>query len=135
MPIQVEQLPGESIISATVNEPFNPENDVPAMFGEFIRLRMAIQGPVVLILDLHNTTNSPDAFSKMVLALANAAQGIRASKSSQFKQPPVTIFVGSGELVSLAAEAVGQDQYGGVKGDLCATYDEALTLARAKLSA
>ena len=73
MPIQLEQIPGESILIATTREPFDPENDVPAMFAEFIRARQTINGPIVLIVDFNSTTNAPDGFSRVVFGLAEAA--------------------------------------------------------------
>ncbi len=135
MPIQIEQLPGESIITAVATEPFNPEQDMPAMFAEFIRLRLAIQGGVALIVDVSDPANSPDSFSRMVFALAEAAQGIRAGRAAGVNGPPITIFVGSGPTAALASQAIEQEQYGGVKGHLCTSHDEALSLAREKLPA
>lgn len=135
MPIQIEQLPGEAIIKATVSDSLTPENDIPAMFAEFIHLRMAIKGPVALILDFSNSGNNPNAFSQMVMGLAQAAQGIKASKASGMAQPPIIIFVGSDSITDLAANAISQEQYGGVPAELCPTLPDALALARAKLSA
>jgi hypothetical protein len=134
MPIKIEQLPGESIISATVSEPFEPERDVPPMFGELIRVRLATQGDVALILDFGETTNSPDAFSRMVFALAKAAEGIKAGRAAGVGGPPILIFVGSGLVANITSQAIEQEQYGGVRGHLCTSRDEALALARAKLS-
>ena len=134
MPVQIEQLPGESIINATVNEPFDPERDMPAMFAEFIQLRLAIQGDVALILDVSDTTNHPDSFSRMVLALSKAAQGIRTGRAAGVDRPPILIFVGTGLIATLASQAMGQEQYGGVAGHLCTSHEEALALAREKLS-
>ena len=135
MSIQIEQIPGECIITAAVNEPFNPENDISTMFAQFIHIRQTIDGPTALIIDLNNTNNAPDAFSRVVLTLAEAARGIRASKQAQLAGPPILIFVGSGSLADLVTQAVEQEQYGGAKAHLCATQEEALALAREKLSA
>ncbi|MBN1200563.1 MAG: hypothetical protein JXJ20_01785 [Anaerolineae bacterium] len=134
MPIKMEQLPGESIINATINEPFDPDRDIPALFAEFIPLRLAIQGDVALILDFSSVVSKPNSFSPMVLSMAEASRGVRASKEAGVGRPPITIFVGSGPIANLAAQAMEQEQYGGTRGHLCATYDEALALARAKLS-
>jgi hypothetical protein len=134
MPVNIEQLPGESIITATVTEPFDPERDMPVMFAEFIRLRLAIQGDVALIIDVSPTTNHPDSFSRMAFALSKAAQGIKTGREVGIDRPPITIFVGSDPIAALASQAMGQEQYGGVTGHLCTSRDEALALARAKLS-
>ena len=135
MPIQVEQIESESIIRATLNEPFDPQIDVPAMFGQFIGIRQTIQGPVALIVNLNNTNNGPDAFSRIVYALAEAARGIRASKQAHTGGPPILVFVGSGSLANLTTHAIVQDQYGGTNAHLCETVEEALALARQKLAA
>jgi hypothetical protein len=134
MPIKVERFSGESILCATVNEPFDPEREVPAMFAELIRLRLAIQGHVVYILDLGDTINTPDAFGKMVLALAEASRGIKAGREAGFAGPPTTIFVGSGPVADLISQSIEQEQYGGVRAQLCTSQAEALALARARLS-
>lgn len=134
MPIKVERIPNESIIKATINEPFDPPTDIPAMFAEFIPLRQTIQGPMALIVDLNETNSVPDAFGRIVIALAEAAKGIRASKEAQLGGPPILIFVGSGFMAELSADAVEQEQYGGTKAQLCTTLEEALALAREKLA-
>lgn len=134
MPIKIERLPGESIISAIVSKPFEPERDIPAMFAEFIQLRLAIQGDVALILDVSADTGNPDSFNQMVFSLAEAARGIKAGKAAGLHRPPIIIYVGSGKIAALASQAIGQEQYGGVKGYLCTSQDEALALAREKLS-
>lgn len=135
MPIEIEQLPGESIIFASVKEPFVPERDVPLMFKEFLPLRMTMQGNVALIVDLAAITNAPDAFSRLVMVLAEAGHGIKVHKASGVASPPILIFVGTGPVADIAAQAIDQDQYGGVKADLCASRDEAVALARTKVSA
>jgi hypothetical protein len=132
MPIKVEQLPGESIITATVSQPFEPRQDIPALFEELTRLRLAIQGEVALILDL---SSARAAFSQTVIALAEASSGIKSGRAAGIDRPPIVIFVGTGILADLASKAMGQRQYGGVKGHLCATKDEALALAREVLAA
>ncbi len=131
MPIQVEQLPGEPIITATVINPFDARQDVPAMFAEFTRLRLALQGDVVLIIDL---SGGRVAFSQTVAAMTEASSGIKASRAAGVDRPPIVIFVGTSVLVDLASRAMGKRQYGGVKGHQCATKDEAIALGREILS-
>ncbi len=104
------------------------------MFAETTRLRLTIQGDVVLIIDVSQMADAPDSFSKMVFALAHASQGIRTNIAAGVGRPPILILVGSDPLTALASEAMAQDQYGGVRGHLCVTLDEALALAREKLS-
>jgi hypothetical protein len=106
---------------------------MPAMFAEFISLRQAIQGDVAMVLDVMDVTNNPASFSKMVMALGEAAQGIKAGKAAGLA-PPITFFVGTDPITALASEAIEQKQYGGARGQLCATVDEALAQARAKLA-
>jgi len=104
------------------------------MFAKFIQLRLAIQGDVALIVDVSDTTDNPDSFSHMVFALAEAAQGIREGRAVGIKRPPFVVFVGAGPIATLVAQAMEQEQYGGVRGQLCESHDEALALAREKLS-
>jgi hypothetical protein len=133
MPITVERLSNESIIIATSVEPLIPEQDVPAMFSQFTSLRLTISGDVVLILDF-GLFNDPQSFSKLVRSLAEASQGIRVSRAAGVARPPITIFVGSGPMVAIASEAMGQEQYGGVRRRMCSSLDEAITLARSLLT-
>lgn len=135
MPIKVERFSGESIIIATVAAPFNPEADIPVMFGKFIPMRLAIQGSVVFIIDFSATMDQPEAFGTMVQALAGAARGVQVSKAVGVSGPPITIFVGSGAVAEIASQAMEQEQYGGVKGRLCVSLEDALTLARTLLAA
>lgn len=132
MPIQVELLPGEPIITATVINPFDARQDIPGMFAEFTRLRLASKGDVAVIVDI---SGAKAPFSQTVMALAEASSGIKAGRAAGIDRPPIMIFVGTGILADLASKAMGQRQYGGVKGHLCATKDEALSLARQILAA
>ncbi|NLX09536.1 MAG: hypothetical protein GXY36_07760 [Chloroflexi bacterium] len=134
MTMTVERLPGESIIRATAAEPFSPTYDIPAMFAEVTHLRLELQGDVVLIIDFRETVKDSTAFTKLVTALAEAGRGIRAGRAAGIVRPPITIFVGSGPLTSLAAQSIEQAQYGGVRGLLSNSPEEALVLAREKLA-
>ncbi|HEX3052724.1 MAG TPA: hypothetical protein VHP83_18845 [Aggregatilineaceae bacterium] len=134
MGIKVERFPDESIVHAVVDEPFDPEQDMRAMFAEFIRLRLAIQGDVALILNVDRISDKPNAFSEMMVALAHASRGIKASREAGLMRPPITIFVGSGPVAALASEAMEQTQYGGARAHLCNSETEAIALAREKLT-
>jgi hypothetical protein len=131
MPMTIEQVPDENILIASVSEPFEPRQDIPDMFAEFTRLRLALQGDVAMILDMRGARA---AFSQVVTALAEASAGIKAGRAAGIDRPPIMVFVGSGLLADLASKAMAQRQYGGVKGHLCATREEALALAREILS-
>ncbi|MBN2304365.1 MAG: hypothetical protein JXQ72_07815, partial [Anaerolineae bacterium] len=74
------------------------------------------------------------AFSQLVVALSAASQGIKTHKETGTGGPPILIFIGTNPIVELASTAIEQDQYGGVGAHLCASHDEALALAREKLS-
>ncbi|MBN1311933.1 MAG: hypothetical protein JXB30_10980 [Anaerolineae bacterium] len=132
MPVEIEKLPDEPIIVATMKDPFDPGQDIPAMFAEFTRLRLEIENDVALIIDIRG---NKAAFSQVMVAMAKASRGIRDGKAAGVKSPPIIIFVGSGILADLAANAMAQKQYGGVKGHLCTSTDEALALAREILAA
>lgn len=134
MTIKVERLPGESIIYISVHEPMDPRRDMAALFPQIVALRQTMPPQVVMVIDLGGSLHTPDAFSQMVLALAEASHGVRASRASGLPSAPTTIFVGSGIVAEVAAQSMAQEQYGGVGGSLCATLDEAYALARAKLA-
>lgn len=70
-----------------------------------------------------------------MLALSEASRGVKASQVAGVSGPPITIFVGSGPMMTLIAQAIEQEQYGGVRGNLCASLGEAIALAREKLLA
>jgi hypothetical protein len=130
MPVRVERFGDEAIIYATIIEPIEPEQDIAAMFAQFIPLRLTIPGHVALIIDLSEALDRTDSFGNLVRALAEASRGVQASKAADASGPPITIFVGTDSIVGLASQAMGQPPYGGVKGRLCVSRDEALTLAR-----
>jgi fructose-specific component phosphotransferase system IIB-like protein len=133
MAIKLERLPGESIFVAEIATPVNSE-DVPSMFQQMIPMRLAIRGKLVLILDFTKALDHPESFGLMSLAMAQASRGIRVSRDVGVDGPPITIYVGTGPIVAIASEAMEQDQYGGVRGQLCASRDEAITLARTLLA-
>lgn len=78
MCIELEHLPGEPILIATFSTMDGVENHLPTMFNELIQMRRT-NSTVSLILDFTNATNYPDAFSDMVIGLAQAGVGIRES--------------------------------------------------------
>jgi hypothetical protein len=135
MPIQLEQVPGENILIAINLEPFDPQNDMPSMFAQFMRSRQTMIGPVALIVDFNNTNTVPTGFTRVVLSLGEVAKGIRANKQAQLAGPPILIFVGSGSFADLVTGVVEHEHYGGAKAQLCATKEEAIALAREKLAA
>ncbi len=130
MPVRVEQLPGEPIIVATIMNPFVPEEDMPAMYSQFISLRRNIPGYAALIIDVRETMNDPAGFSQMMLAMAEASRGIKAGQAAGLSGPPRLIMVGEGPMAGIAAEGMAQEQYGGVKGEVCPTLEEAIERAR-----
>lgn len=131
MPVTVEKVQDDPIIIATTLSPFAPSADMPAMFGEITRHRMSINGPSALIIDCSNTM---DSFNVMMTAMAEASQAIKKSRES-VGQAPILIFVGTGLLAEIAAKSMGQSQYGGVSGELRPTREEAIAIAREKLTA
>ena len=134
MSVTVEQLPGEPIVIATFGHPFDAYQDVRDMFKAFLPMRSSIQASLVFIIDISVTTDDPHAFGHLVVGMGEAAAQIRVTKADQSLSRPQLIFVGTGEMVTLAADAIGQDQYGGSKARVCARLDEAVTLARTILS-
>ena len=131
MPIELEQLPGESIIIATHVEPFDPTQDVPAMFAKFTQLRLAIQGTVALIVDF---SEAKVGFNQTAVALTEAFKGVKAGKAAGVDRPPIIILVGSGVIANVTSKAMTKVPHGYANNHLCASKDEALSLARELLS-
>jgi hypothetical protein len=130
MTVKVEQLPGEPIFVAIFSAPFDAQEDIRAMFGAFMPMRAGISGSLVLILDLSITASASHAFSQMVIGMGEAAAQIRVNRAAPQMSPPQLIFVGTSDTVPLAAEAMGQPQYSGIKAHACTRREEAITLAR-----
>lgn len=134
MSVTVEQLPGEQIFVATFSQPFDPTQDTKDMFKVFVPMRSGIKGPWALVLDFTATSADVGAFSQMIIGMAEASAHIRLSKNEEGMSPPFVFYVGTGEILALAADSMAQTQYGGVKGRTAASRDEAITLARTTLS-
>ncbi|MBN1427009.1 MAG: hypothetical protein JXB07_01410 [Anaerolineae bacterium] len=130
MPIKVEQLPGESIIIATVSELSDSQQDVPAMFADITQLRLKIRGTVVLILDFSDAKVS---FNQIAVGLGEAFKGIKAGKADGIERPPIVILVGSGVTTKVTSKVMTQmPEF--ANGHMCTSKDEALVLARKLLS-
>ncbi len=131
MPIPVEMLADEPILLATFNEPFVPEVDMPPMLADIKRLRELAQQQVSIILDVSAVDID---FTKLVMALAQAGEQIRAQQRVGAALPDEYVFVGSSALIQLAAEAMGQDQYGGIGGAMFASLEDALSYVRTRIT-
>lgn len=136
MPIQTERFADEAIIVATLYKPFEAEYDTATMFRDYLAIRetMPEQDSVVFIINFNDTNDVPDAFSRIVYGMDEAARGIRTSRELLGGQPPILIFVGDDALTRMVAASVVQEQYGGSNSHQCPTVDEALALAREKLA-
>ncbi len=127
MPVNVETLSPEPIVRATFYPPFDLQADIPVLLADVKQCRERLAQPCVVILDV--TAVQVD-FTEIVFALADAARQIREMRAAHAVLPAQYVFVGSGEIVEIAAQAMGQDQYGGIGGQMCASMDEALAYAR-----
>lgn len=131
MSIQVERLPGESILvisftGSLVNAIRSPGHAL--MHRQIADLIAETPGVITLIVDIREANLS---FSDMVLALDNVRREIAEMGGSSFaaKNFRYTL-VGQGDLVELTADAMGQKQYGQIEVLLFSTPDEAIYHAR-----
>jgi hypothetical protein len=133
VPATVEVLSGERILVVTITNPFKPDVDMPRMFDQTFRLIADPKEPFVQIVDLSSIDSTGD-FSQMLAAMGHAASMSRNSRAAGIGRPPSLVFVGTGPLAKLAANAMGQTQYGGAGGHICSSREEAIVLARTLLT-
>lgn len=127
MPVKVECLSPEPIIQATFYPPFDLDSDTPILLAGVKQCRERLAQSCVVILDVSAIQVN---FSEIVFALSAGARQIHEMRANHAILPTQYIFVGSGDIVGIAAQAMGQDQYGGIGGQMCASMDEALAYAR-----
>lgn len=128
MSVTVSMLPSEPILVAVITAPFVPEDDMPVMLRDIKTLREQVTQQVVIIIDMSAVNIN---FTTLADALAMARDQIRKEREAGATLPGRYLFVGSDDLVSIAADAMTQEQYGGIGGMLFASYDDALAHARA----
>jgi hypothetical protein len=130
MPILVEKLRDEPIITVTFEDPINYMAEVPEAFDAILIMRDAINGSprYFIIFDVSRVQVGID---EIVLTLGEAKQ---ASKMRRPDLPLSLSIVGSGGLIEMAANAMEQAQYGAYQMPLFTSLDQALAAARAQFA-
>ena len=124
----VEKLPGEPIAIITHRNPYVPERDIPHAEQELEKYLNETQGPLHVITDFSQVNTS---FSLLVISMSEAIsrQGLASISSNRIK----LVLVGSHRLIELGAQALQQDQYGGLDVPFFANMDEALAYCRSTI--
>lgn len=133
MSIQVKRLPGEPILvisftGSLISAIRSPGHSL--MHRQIADLFAEAPGVITLIIDIREASLS---FSDMVLALDNVRREIVDVGGRSFVEKNFQYaLVGQGDLVELAADAMGQKQYGQIEVLLFSTPDEAIDYAHRK---
>jgi hypothetical protein len=122
MAVEYRRLEQEPIVIFTMIEPLQIPADPIVASEEFARLTADVQGKRVRILDF---TAVDVNFGDLVLGLQSDT-GARLPNTA-------TYFVGTDELVKLAAEAFASEQYGKLNARAFGSVDEAIAAARAEV--
>jgi len=129
MTIIVEKYSDEPIIVATMTEPMDFYQEMPAMFAHILELRDTIQNQpkyyTIIIM-----TGIKAGFSEIVFSLGEAR---KTSQKRRLELPIELHLVGAGEIFEMAANALAQIQYGGYAAPLHSNVEEALVAIRADM--
>jgi hypothetical protein len=131
MPIEVVKLPDEPIITVTFSEPVDFAEEIGPAFKQILSLRDTIHG-CSRYFAVFDASAIKVSFHDVILALGEARN------ASRKRRPDLQLslaLVGSGGLLEMAANAMGQKQYGGYKMALFTSLDEALAAIHAQLAA
>ena len=129
---QYEKLPDEPILIGTFlrtnqNEAFTDE-DATLSLQELLNVLDLLEEPVIYI---HDWQQIDVDFNQTVAALAFVARG----ENAPFKHHNIKEFVTvtTSDMVALAGNALGQEQYTGRPASVFTTVDEALVYVRKNL--
>lgn len=122
MAVEFRRLNQEPIVIFTMVSPLQIPEDPMTATKEFERLTAGVKGKRVRILD----------FTNVDVNFGDVVMGLQADSGSKLPNT-TTIFVGTDELVALAAQAAASPQYGSLDAKLFASLDEAIAAARAVL--
>ncbi len=128
----VERLGNESIIVLTISGTFGDVHDLSsyrAALAQLGQMAATIEGTVYRITDAHTAQIQ---FGDLVMALGESRGGEKGTVSDPRMK---SIFVGSDELIRMAAQSFTQEQYGHINVQLCSSLDEAIARAREQLAA
>jgi len=125
----VEALADEPVIVVRIEPEFEFEQDLQAVHEDVARKARAIAASKVYrIMDFSALTIT---FSELQSVLYFETRGGPGSAAD----PRIrNVLVGSGEMINMAADSLGQTQYGRIATPVFATLNEALVYVRATLS-
>jgi len=122
----VKRLSELNTIIFEATKPFKVPDDPMATTMETSKFLASTQGPIFRVIDITEVVDTLD-FSNLMLAMAE-----ERGKPGGADDPNVTtLFVGSGELVKIGAEALKeQEQYGKANVHLFESQEDALAFVR-----
>src|SRR5574341_1561054 len=122
MAISFEDVPGEPVLIAVFHNPLQAAKDTAA-FNEAIHSRLDALGPDELLWVISDLTGVTINFADAIFGLAEAAKAsIGAFRDRRVRM----VLIGVGDMIKFLVNAAEQKQYGGVKGHVCASMEEAL---------
>ncbi|MBN2303183.1 MAG: hypothetical protein JXQ72_01820 [Anaerolineae bacterium] len=128
MTIELQELPGEPIITVAVRMPHDPQADVVLSLQAVSDFKKKRDGHVYRVVDL--------SLFDLSFSEAMVAMGVEVGKDGGINDPDVsTVYVGSGEWVQFGVKAFReQEQYGTVNIlHLCETIEEGIAFARSDI--
>jgi len=125
----IEMLADEPVIVVRIEPEFKFERDLWAVHEDVARkARTIAAGKVYRIMDFSALTIT---FSELQSVLYFETRGGPGSAAD----PRIrNVLVGSGEMINMAADSLGQTQYGRINTPVFSTLNEALVYVRATLS-
>ncbi len=128
--IEVEHLPGEPIVLVTIKLIEDFTSVLNEMSQASLDILEEVQEPVFWILD-------PREFKLNVDTLIEAANFVTRGDKALWRHSMIrqTVLVSSSQMVRLAARGMKKDVFGNVSVGVAESVDEALSYARAQITA
>jgi hypothetical protein len=129
MPITVEKLPDEPIMFVKVTAPYTVKEDVPMTLAEVKRHLDAATEPLWNVADAREFHIH---FTDLVAILSMITRGDLAV----MRHPNLAgaAIIANNDMLRLAANSLGQRQYGGINVKSFTTPEEALAHVRSRIS-
>lgn len=129
MTVAFERLADEPIVIVTFTNPLNAAKDTSAFNQAVYDHLQIVEDRLWVIAELSSVSIS---FMDGVFGLAEAAKGVNGA----FKDPRVRIvLVGVGDMIKFLIKSAEQTQYGGVKGHVATSIEDAIDYCRRQGSA
>jgi hypothetical protein len=129
MSYTVKKLPGEPILISVMGEAYDIGRDASASAQQLLDLLETLDVPVFLVADMREIRAN---FGDVVAGLGAATRG----EAAVFRHPNIreVVVVTTSDLLGMAAKALGQLQYGGLRASVFETLDEALAYVRDRVA-